>query len=149
MLDWEPAQKLMKQLFLIIMGVMLSSTLAKGQTCYISETGSKYHMKSCSTLEYSKLDISLKRATKFGFEACKLCKPTAEKLQKETTTQTTTRSLNSSGFVGYSRKSSAIRRRANAVRCIGKTKAKTRCKRMTKNSTSKCYQHQTKRRRNN
>lgn len=42
---------------------------------YITNTGTKYHRSSCSSLSKSKIPISLKEAKNQGYEPCKRCSP--------------------------------------------------------------------------
>lgn len=45
------------------------------RTVYIGETGTKYHLKTCSTLKGNGRAISYDEAIKQGRTACKVCKP--------------------------------------------------------------------------
>lgn len=98
------------------------------QSVYITKTGGKFHKESCSYLKYSKQKIPYKYALELGYLGCKRCKPNlGEK-----------RSLKESNKKEVKRFS--VKRR-NAVQCSGKTKSGRRCKRRTKNSSGRCYQH--------
>ena len=46
-----------------------------GQTVYITKSGTKYHLGSCSHLSKSKIEKSLSDAKSAGYEPCKTCKP--------------------------------------------------------------------------
>ena len=52
-----------------------NTTTNQGITVYITKTGSKYHISSCSSLRKSKIPISLKDAKVRGYGACKKCHP--------------------------------------------------------------------------
>lgn len=100
------------------------------QTVYTTKTGEKFHKENCKYLKYSKKEITLQKVLKLGYTPCSVCKPptkidapqNSEKLNNSTST---------------SNKS-----RAESIQCSGKTQSGTRCKRMTKDSSGKCYQHQ-------
>ena len=42
---------------------------------YLSKTGTKYHKKTCRTLEKEPTESTREKAEKMGRQACKLCKP--------------------------------------------------------------------------
>jgi competence protein ComEC len=42
---------------------------------YVTKTGQKYHLESCSSLKSSKIKISLKDAKAKGYEPCSICNP--------------------------------------------------------------------------
>lgn len=84
-------------------------------------------MASCSFLQYSKIAYDLQDALKAGYTACSRCKPTKEKLAND-------KNIAPAQF-------KVPVQRLTAVQCKAKTKAGTRCKRMTKNSSGYCYQH--------
>ena len=45
------------------------------QTVYVTKSGTKYHLGSCSHLSKSKIEKSLSEAKNAGFEPCKTCNP--------------------------------------------------------------------------
>ncbi|MDR2798874.1 MAG: thermonuclease family protein [Treponema sp.] len=44
-------------------------------TVYVTNSGSKYHRETCTSLSRSKIAVSLEDALKSGYEACGVCKP--------------------------------------------------------------------------
>jgi hypothetical protein len=46
-----------------------------GTTVYITKTGEKYHVDSCSYLRQSKISISLSEAKRLGYTPCSRCNP--------------------------------------------------------------------------
>lgn len=46
-------------------------------TVYITKSGQKYHRDGCSSLQHSKIAISLDEAKRKGYEPCKNCRPPA------------------------------------------------------------------------
>lgn len=52
---------------------------------WITEAGTKYHKKECRTLKNSTTvkSIAIEEAIKLGYEACKVCKPTVDTIQKQ------------------------------------------------------------------
>jgi len=90
---------------------------AFSQTVYITNSGKKYHNENCRYLNSSSTPIDLSDAASKGFSPYKVCKPS--KLDNITTENE------------FQEK----------VQCSETTKKGTRCKRMTKNSNGKCWQH--------
>ena len=125
--------KLIKIVLFIISITFASNVVA--QTVYTTKTGEKYHKASCRFLKYSKKETTIKKAKALGYAACKVCKPTIENTKAnpdivsslETKTQDNNTETSS--------------KKTTASRCTGKTKKGLRCKRMTKNSNGRCYQH--------
>ena len=106
----------------------------QSQTVYITKSGEKYHKASCRYLKYSKKEIKLKDAITKGYEACKVCKPSSKKIKTITP--------KSNSLTNSSNQPATPSKKLTASQCKGKTKAGKRCKRTTKNSNGKCYQHQ-------
>lgn len=50
-------------------------TAEAAQSVFLTQTGSKYHLKSCRTLKRSKhlTKVSVKKARARGYSACKVC----------------------------------------------------------------------------
>jgi uncharacterized beta-barrel protein YwiB (DUF1934 family) len=119
------------RLLYLILTIAFSSN-AISQTVYTTTTGEKYHKSSCNYLKYSKKEITLEKAKTLGYEACKVCKPTAENT-KQSVIKPNTISPESS--------KTTPSKKSEASQCTGKTKAGNRCKRMTKNANGRCYQH--------
>lgn len=46
-----------------------------GQVVYVTKSGTKYHLGSCSHLSKSKIEKSLSEAKNAGYEPCKTCNP--------------------------------------------------------------------------
>lgn len=46
-----------------------------GQVVYVTKSGTKYHLGSCSHLSKSKIEKSLTEAKNAGYEPCKTCNP--------------------------------------------------------------------------
>jgi len=120
----------------IISVAFLSNVTA--QSVYTTKTGEKYHKSSCRYLKYSKKEMTLKKALNYGYVACKVCKPT--KTIKKVTLNANT---SSKGTTITPRKkiTTTSSKKSVAMQCSGKTKSGARCKRKTKSSSGKCYQH--------
>ena len=56
-------------------GTVVNPTDDKSATVYVTNTGSKYHRGSCSSLRKSKISIGIDTAKAQGYEACKKCNP--------------------------------------------------------------------------
>jgi len=122
-------QSLLYILPLLLLFACATPTTSTAQTVYVTKTGKKYHKETCRYLKYSKISISLKEAKEKQFEACKVCKPTT---------------------IISSEKPAAIdtikvdqpAKKTVSTRCTATTKSGSRCKRMTKNTNGKCWQHE-------
>lgn len=116
-------------LFLIFIG---ASTNSLAQSVYTTKTGEKYHTANCHYLKYSKKEIALEQAINLGYQACSVCKPGSNPKQ--------TQSLVSQSSQASPPQETATQK-TTTTQCTGKTKAGNRCKRMTKDSSGRCYQH--------
>ncbi len=92
----------------------------KEKVVYVTKTGTKYHGANCGYLHSSKIKNTLSSAVKSGYTACSRCKGSASYKPKTT-----------------SRGSSLT----SSKQCSGTTKAGNRCRRKTKSSNGRCYQH--------
>lgn len=124
----------MRSRFLIIfLCILLSSCVSRigDKRVYTTRTGSKYHNENCHYLSYSKLTISWDEAIKNQYTPCKVCKPkpvnsSQEKRQRDPINKR------------YKKTQNLITNQCTATaRSTGK-----RCKRMTKNQSGKCWQHE-------
>jgi len=115
-----------KLLFLTLIFSLLMGNVFS-QTVYVTKTGKKYHTENCRYLHISSYSISLTDAKEKGYEACSVCKPfsTAPQTQKKE-------------IENYN---SSTNRSSQSVQCSATTKAGSQCKRMTKSSNGKCWQH--------
>ncbi len=118
---------------LLFCTVLVVSTNVSSQTVYVTKTGEKYHKTNCRYLKYSKKELTLERALTYGYKDCSVCKP-PKKVSTATKSKTTTRARS------YSSNTSS--KKITATQCTAKTKSGSRCKRKTKNTNGKCYQHQ-------
>jgi hypothetical protein len=115
--------------FIAIIGLLFSNLYA--QTVYITKTGEKYHEQGCRHLKKSSLSINLSEALKRGYLPCGVCKPST--------------TLNSTGIDKKNNSTSSNSNKpvneTSSQQCTGKTKAGSRCKRLTKSSNGLCWQH--------
>lgn len=119
------------KLFLFL-GLIAFTCEVSAQSVYVTKTGEKYHKSTCHYLKNSKKEITLEVAKQRGFTACSVCKPKGgTKILKpiENSQQYRIEPVSSTP-------------KATATQCTGKTKAGTRCKRMTKSANGRCYQHE-------
>lgn len=110
---------------------------AFSQTVYITKTGTKYHSEGCRYLSKSKIAIDLADAIAKGCEACSVCKPSS-KISSSTTPNTKSTKTEVEKPTNQSTNTSS---QSASVQCSATTKAGTRCKRLTKSSNGKCWQH--------
>ncbi|MBL4663949.1 MAG: hypothetical protein JKY22_10465 [Flavobacteriaceae bacterium] len=119
------------RILLILISIGFTTHVA-AQTVCITKTGKKYHTKSCHYLKYSKKEVALEDAIKFGYEACLVCKPSTKVNSEEKSQLTETRKTSNRP---------PPQRKSNVSQCTGTTKSGSRCKRKTKNTSGRCYQH--------
>jgi hypothetical protein len=93
----------------------------KEQVVYVTKTGTKYHGTNCGYLHSSKIKSTLTAATKSGLTACSRCKGSPSYIPKTSSSSSSTSTSSS--------------------QCSGTTQKGNRCKRMTKSSSGRCYQH--------
>lgn len=117
-----------KQLLLLTVFFSLLFSNVFSQTVYITKTGKKYHIESCRYLSKSSYSINLSDAIARGYTACSICNPPLN-----STTNTPSNS--------QIRQSTNNQTQSVSVQCSAITKAGARCKRMTKSSNGKCWQH--------
>ncbi|MFH6985275.1 hypothetical protein [Marinoscillum luteum] len=113
--------------------VACTSAYTQEAKVFVTDTGTKYHRENCKYLRYSRSELTIKSAKEKGYEACKVCKPSPSVNSSDTTSQvtqkiqTTTKPTSSPGV---------------SRRCSATTQAGAQCKRMTKSSSGKCWQHE-------
>ena len=121
----------MKKLSLFFVAIMvLHFGNISGQTVYITKTGEKYHEHGCRYLKKSSISLDLSDAIKRGYNPCGICKPPA------TSTSTTNKH-----YTPEDKSSKTSSDETLSQQCGAKTKAGSRCKRMTKSSNGFCWQH--------
>ncbi|MBL6446096.1 hypothetical protein JMN32_07245 [Fulvivirga sp. 29W222] len=125
-------KKLIKYLMLLTVLTILFVKTADAQAVYITKTGSKYHDETCQYLSHSKYPIALIDAKERGYEPCKVCKPTTTVTRKEI-------EIEKSKIIEPPR----IEKNVVSKQCSVRAKTTgNRCRRMTKNVSGKCWQHE-------
>ena len=119
--------------YILIVCLLAFTAQLNAQTVFTTKTGEKYHTNSCHYLKHSKKEIMLQKAIQYGYDACKVCKPSKRVSAKISETNL----LNNE----VSKSSKAPLKKTTATQCTGKTKAGKRCKRKTKSASGRCYQH--------
>ena len=114
---------------LLLLFACATPAASTAQTVYVTKTGKKYHKETCRYLNYSKIAMSPKEAKEKQFEACKVCKPSSITTNNETVPIDTIKVYKPI-------------KKSISSRCTAITKSGTRCKRMTKNTIGKCWQHE-------
>lgn len=125
----------LRSLILLLVFFACVASDAQAQTVFITKTGTKYHKESCRYLRYSKVAITLKKAKDRGYQACKVCKPPQALKNDEN-------SNSEDSFSDTSQEKKSPLKNVIAKQCSGTTKAGLRCKRITKNTSGKCWQHE-------
>ncbi len=121
----------MKTLKLFLVSFLIAYAVnVSAQTVYTTKTGEKYHKSTCHHLKYSKKEITLEKALELRYSPCSVCKPASKSSASQNALNLTSSSNNSSKAT------------AESVQCSGKTQSGSRCKRITKDSSGRCYQHQ-------
>lgn len=111
--------------FLVFILLFISFSLS-GQTVYKTPSGAKYHLASCRMVKNVSSALDVKNALEQGLQPCKICNPP--------TTATY-------GLVSQLKKVNGTNK---GTRCLGTTKAGTRCKHYTRIGNDYCFQHQPK-----
>jgi hypothetical protein len=111
----------MMRYLVLILFLSVSNFQALGQDIYKTPYGKKYHTASCSMVENVSSKLTVAEATNYGLAPCKICKPATTNII--TSKSQTPRGVNTS------------------VQCKGFTKAKARCRHMTRIANGYCYQH--------
>ncbi|WP_317897092.1 hypothetical protein [Aurantibacillus circumpalustris] len=117
---------------IVLLSFLLVSLLAnslQAQPVYITKTGAKYHQGDCRYLSHSKFSIELKDALLQGYDACKVCAPAQSVSVQKNKTEPSPTTYNTP------------EKNAVSSQCTATTKAGSRCKRMTKITNGKCWQH--------
>ena len=108
--------------FLTFFFLLLFSTVVHAQFVYKTPSGEKYHLASCRMVKNVSEKITIEQATKLGLDPCKICNPPVASLPASPQNKE--------------------KGQDKTTRCLGTTKAGTRCKHMTRIANGYCYQHQ-------
>lgn len=117
-----------RQIYLIAFVFLLLTCSAFSQTVYVTKSGKKYHNENCRYLTNSTVSIDLSDAISSGYSPCKVCKPQ----HSDFTLPNESIDKDSDNFKNESQEN---------VQCSATTKSGNRCKRLTKSSNGKCWQH--------
>lgn len=120
-------------LFLTLIFTLLIGNVF-AQTVYVTKTGKKYHADGCRYLSKSSYSISLSDAKAKGYDACSVCKPSST-VKTTPSTAPQTQKKETQNYNTPTNQSS------QSVQCSATTKAGSQCKRTTKSSNGKCWQH--------
>jgi methylphosphotriester-DNA--protein-cysteine methyltransferase len=71
----KPVRKVFFALFIGSVVAVSAWAASANTTVYITKTGGKYHVASCSSLRKSKIAISLGDAVRRGYGPCGRCHP--------------------------------------------------------------------------
>ncbi len=122
---------------LLIIAISLSSSLTAQTKVYRTAKGERYHKKECKIIAKREMvELTIKKAKLRGYQACKVCKP-VEKTKGKTSKKPVIEKKKSNKV----KLKKSISKKATASRCTATTKKGTRCKRRTKNSSGRCWQH--------
>jgi len=119
-------------LLLSFIFILLSITTF-AQTYYVTETGKKFHKKSCRFVQGSGIAIELKDAIGKGYAPCGVCKPGGEALSKDYYNW----KASQDSVKGVTGEKNKVEKR----QCKGITKKRKRCKRNAKEGSDYCWQH--------
>lgn len=122
--------KLLKYVALIIFFVFADSSFS--QTVYVTKSGRKYHNYDCRYINNSSVAVSIEEAVSHGYTACKVCRPVSPDYTTPPVKKSEYNNFNDYSAESYRQK----------VQCSALTKSGNRCKRMTSNSSGKCWQHE-------
>jgi len=116
---------------LLVVGFILSLSTVVAQTVYKTPSGKKYHSAYCRYVKNVSTKITVAEARKMDLSACSQCRPD----------QAGRSNVSLGGGLGIKNGEAKGVRNAS-VQCKGTTKSGARCKRMTKNINSYCFQHE-------
>lgn len=150
-----------KTIFVNVLFFLLMQSCAFGQgdapteaqVVCITRTGTKYHRCSCQYLRLSSIEIALTEAKNLGLDPCSVCKPSAQYKTIKSQLPEDTQSSNDepisddnkdhvSGSTVADDTEVVTDDAAGSGQCTAFTKQGARCKRHTRNTNGKCYQHQ-------
>lgn len=120
--------------FLVIIFFLLINQ-AVSQIVYVTKSGKKFHTENCRYYNNNAIAIDLSEAESKGYTPCKACKPLSSDITTPPDSQT--ESFNDSDDSSIS----SSKHTNEKVQCSALTKKGSRCKRMTKSSNGKCWQH--------
>lgn len=126
-----------KQTTLFVMIILLLASNAMSQTVYVTKSGKKYHTENCRYLSKNTVAVDLSDAVNKGFTECSVCKPptTNSSYSIDSETESTSEGKDNQNTIESTNDAN------QKVQCSAMTKAKKRCKRMTKSPNGKCWQH--------
>lgn len=128
-------KKILATLFLI--WLMFSNQGYAQTKVYRTAKGERYHKKECKIIVKKEvIELTIKKAKLRGYQACKVCKPVGK--AKGKTSKKRAIQKKKSNKVKLKKSTS---KKATASRCTATTQKGTRCKRRTKNSSGRCWQH--------
>jgi len=111
-------------LFTFFITVFIS---AQTETVYVTKTGSKYHLSSCSYLRSSSISMNLKEAVDEGYSPCSRCNPP--------TFSGSTSEKNS--ITPFPPKTDSKTKK----QCVAITQKGTQCSRNAEDGSDYCWQH--------
>jgi hypothetical protein len=122
----------MKKAFLFLSVFLILIGNVFPQTVYITKTGEKYHAEDCRYLSRSSYAIELSDAIARGYDPCSVCKPP---------TAITKKSQNADNEPKQAEYNAPEIKSLQSAQCSPTTQKGARCKRMTKSTNGKCWQH--------
>lgn len=128
--------------YIILILILFTTSNVISQTVYTTKKGKKkeYHKVDCKSLKEKKEEIKIFRAISLGYTACEICKPTSKNAEKTTPIDHAI-SKKSKRKKTKKHRSSTSTKKSSSVRCSGRTRKGSRCKRKTRSSSGRCYQH--------
>ena len=124
--------KLLK-ITLLFVAILFSSTITAQTEVFVTKKGKSYHKKECRSLPKTHITTTIKRAKGKGYLACKICVP-KEKNNKS-------KLVSKKSLKKTSKKKSTSTKKSTASRCTATTQKGSQCKRRTKNTSGRCWQH--------
>ena len=114
---------------LIFLVILLA--LSKDKRVYITRSGTKYHIKSCYYIKYSRYPVSIAEAEQRGYQPCRVCHSMTKKPPR------------SNLFVDSAKLEVPSTKKKEWSRCVAIARSTgSRCRRMTGNVSGMCWQHE-------
>ncbi|WKD86423.1 hypothetical protein KCTC32516_01798 [Polaribacter huanghezhanensis] len=110
------------KIILLFITIIITGNVSAQTNVFITNQGKSYHKKDCRLLPEKHIKTTIKKAKTKGYLACKVCVPKVKGEQRKVV-------------------SKKVTKKNIATRCIATTQKGTQCKRRTKNTSGRCWQH--------
>ncbi len=124
--------KALNTLLLFVAVLITSNALAQTEV-FVTKNGKSYHKKECRLLPIVHIKTTIKKAKGKAYVPCKVCVPKGKGNKSKVLTKKNTKKI--------SKKKRTSAKKKSTSRCTATTQKGAQCKRRTKNTSGKCWQH--------